>query len=213
MEKILKISAIVLFFAGSFFSCNYRIDNGHNKNQDGVIPSSIEHVIDVFELKYGEVKEYAYQGLMFQFSIADIVDSLLCYTSETGYIPPDVFNNFRMHAFLNLKTGENGGVSLLKVSSQRCRIIGEFQNDGFDVQRVWDELEVYESDSRWDFKDVFFNSFGKGTKTPHFSIYMAKVYPIADKVKYAVEINDAFYKNIAGKVEKSMYKFIFIITN
>jgi len=188
-----------MILTGCFSSCE---KSDLSENQEGIAPSSINQVVDVFELKYGEVKENIYEGQVFKFSIVDVVDSIFCYPSETTYIPPDIYNTLRMHAFLYLEIGEKRKISRLKVSSQRCHIIGEFKNDGTDVQQVWDELQAWQSDPPiYNFENTFVLSFYTGTliKNTSFSIFMAKAYPFACNLNYIPP--------------QSMYKFIFIITN
>ena len=198
--KVFKITAVALILAGSFCSCGKQESASSDNPKDGILPSSINQVVDVFELKYKEVKECTYNGQILKFSLTDIDDKLLP-RSASGYMPPDSAVKIRIHAFLRVEIGSN--VNDVKVSSQQWGPY-EYQNDGEDIQHIWVVLEDWQfryENLPLSFKDTFFYYFGEGTllnKTP-FSIYMAKAYPFAYKMN--------------GKPEKSRYKFIFIITN
>ena len=179
----------------SSYACSNSIDKISNDQQNGIVPSSIEQVIDVFELKYGEIKECNYDGQLIKFSITNVEDSIMLI-NETDYVDPDAADRIRMHAFLSIEIGEN--ISQLKVSSSKWGPYYEYNNDGSDVQQIWDllssQLSAIDPQS-------FVAVFGEGAliKNTSFSIFMAKAYPFACKLSYDPPQN--------------MYKFIFIITN
>ena len=190
----------VISFAATFSSCKKKTEEAYKL--EGVVQSSISQVVDVFELKYGEVKEFTYEGKTIKFYIEDVEDNRThpCVGDVDGdvIIPDGGTTVLRIHAFIRIEIEKN--VSQLKLSSQRC---GPHR---FDVQQVWDNLEEWESQHSSMEKPIFFEtcfylSFYEGTlinKTP-LSIYIANASPIPWKMNY--------------NIEKSMYEFIFIITN
>jgi hypothetical protein len=173
----------------------------------GVLPSSIDQVLDVFELKYGEEKEWHYNGQTLKFTVTDVEDSLKnCAPPAYAYIPPDEWakfiNRIRMYTYMRVETN-NTGVQL-KITSQACGV-REYRNDGTDIQEVWDLLESWQNiagnpEDATFFQEQFSFSFGTGTllKNISCSIYMVKADPMAYKSVY--------------DVEKRRYKFIYIIT-
>lgn len=189
--KRYKLIIISLILAGSFSSCEKALKEDH---KDGILPLSIEQVVDVFELKYGEVKECNYDGQILKFSIVDVEDKVIP-NLMTGYIMPDDVKKLIMTAFLRSEIEKN--VFNIKINSIPHGPY-EYNNDGLDVQHIWLMLENFQFDN---FLSLFVFNFGEGTlinNTP-FSIYMAKAYPFAYYMK--------------DKPDISMYKFIFIITN
>jgi len=193
-SQIIKLVALILVLAGSLASCKNENDENAEKHQDGILPASIKDVVDVFELKYGDIYEGSYDGKIFKLSITDVKDSL--QRCDLLDYEPEMFNRIRIHAFLHVETTEIASVQ--KVSSKTCGPnSSSYQNDGTDVKQIVDMLNEWQSDS---FTSMFSWSFGEGTLLTNtsFSIYMAKAYP------FAYEINTIPQKN--------MYKFIFIIT-
>ena len=182
----------------SSYACSNSIDKISDDQQDGIVPSSIEQVTDVFELKYGEIKECNYDGQLIKFSITNVEDSLQdCSVIDLGG-DPDALNSIRIHALLRVEAGRD--ISQLKVSSQRCG--GYFyRNDGADIQNVWDILDSIQScyanqiDTSY-FLSEFIRDFGAGALIvgTSLSIYMGKYY------------------SPPNKTDKNNYKFIFIIT-
>jgi hypothetical protein len=200
-DKLLLI--VWILFA---FSCRNESDTISYNHQDGVAPKSVEQVTDVFELKYGDVKNVTYDGQSFQFSISNVVDSMLPCDVYDFSGDPEGYNKARINAFLNVVTDQKTFQS--KVSSLPCG--GYFyRNDGADIQYVWNKLEAMQScnanqvDASY-FSHTFPYSFGDGTliNNSRLSIYMAKFYPQPDS-----GLNFDYKKN------KNNYKFIFIITN
>ena len=201
-KMFLNFVALSLVLTGCFVSCHSQLDNPTNDYQNGIIPKSIAQITDVFELKYGEVKDTIYDGQPFKFSIADVHDSLqrcdVIYSADST-----VFNKIRIHAFLNVEI--KGNTFQLKVSSKQCGPFFIYNNDGTDIQQVWDTLSVWQYDTNStygsNFEWTFKWALGEGVLIAHtpFSIYMASAYPIA----YMMKDNPS----------KNMYKFIFIITN
>jgi hypothetical protein len=167
----------------------------------GVLPSSMEQIIDVFELKYGEIKEWSYNGRIFGFSIEDIEDNLI--NCSVAYIPGGNLDPIRIHAYLRVET--DGEVFRLKVSSKSCGPNSYTDEDSdSNVRYIWDLLERWQSnpsDPRFfpRFEDQFKYWFGEGTPlNTSLNIFMAKAYT---RLQHNQENN------------KSVYKFIFIITN
>ena len=204
--KLLKFIATVFLFTGCFFSCEKSSFEDH---KDGVVPSSIDQVVNVFELKYGEVYEWEYGGQVLKFSIKDVEDNFFLL-ADNVYITPEDYNNFRIksriHAFLRVEFGSD--VLHLKVSSTQWggNVYEDIKyiNNGLDVQYIWDlleKLQLFAENNANMFEEYFLFHFGEGTSVNKtlLSIFMAKAYP------FAFEMSD--------KPEKSMYKFIFIITN
>ena len=184
---------IFIIFGLSNFACSSEIDK--DQHQDGVIPLSVNQVLDVFELKYGDTYEGNYLGQTFKFSITDIEDNIQgCESMDVG---DDLLNNKRVYAFLHVDNNNIGKYYLQKVSSKVCGLYDSYHNDGTDVQQIVDALNGWRSDS---FSSMFNWAFGEGTLLTNtsFSIYMAKAYP------NGYPVNDP--------PSKSMYKFIFIVT-
>jgi hypothetical protein len=158
-------------------------------------------VVDVFELKYGEEKEWYYNnGQVLKFTVTDVADQLL--NCSVIYVLPEDQEEFdkrtRMHAYIRVET--NNQSVQLKVSSQACWVY-KYKNDDTDIQDVWDLLESWQSAANESyFPDQFLWALGTGTQLKNIpcSIYMVKADPIAYESEY--------------NVEKSQYKFIFIIT-
>jgi len=204
--KQLKHAVLFISVAFVISGCSFSTemnDNINNTELNGICPSSIKQVVDIFELKYGEVIKCIYNGEIFAFSITDVEDlrmpCSLMYSNEPGF-----FNKIRIHATLRMEIGEN--VDQLKVSSVSC---GTWDKLGYNrsdiVQQVWDEIEIWESEraiylSPQSFQKQFTWAFGEGTliNNTAFSIFIAHAEPNIIKMNY--------------DVEKSMYKFIFIIT-
>jgi hypothetical protein len=162
-------------------------------------------VVDVFELKNGEIKECVYNGQSFKFSIDNIEDSTL---------PCDNIGDFE---YLNtndkievcLRIAINKKDVQLKVNSTSCRIAAiEYRHDETDIQHIWDMLKSWQfvpctpyNDAIY-FDSEFHRAFSAGTliKDTPFSIFIAKMYPIK---------NDTMDN---CNIDNSMYKFVFIIT-
>jgi hypothetical protein len=200
MKKILSFAAILLLLT-SVFACGKENEEEIPDERDGIIPSSIEQVADVIELKYGEEKEWRYNGQAVKFTVTEVQDNLIDWS--TMYIAPEYQEEFfkRTRMFADLRIETNHQSECLKVSSKRGGV-DYYKNDGLDIQEVWD---IVESWSISGFGQEFFMNqfpwkFGTGVKFENipFSIYMAKADPIACRSGY--------------NVVKSQYKFIFIVT-
>ena len=171
----------------------------------GKIPESINQVVDIFELKYGEVKEFTYNGQVFDFSIAGIVDSVLMdlyYSVPSPFVVCDpVYQKIeiRIHTYFQVTIDENT-MQFLKVSSNFGGGL-RYKNDGSDLQEIKTMLDTWQQhpEERYPFRQEFFRYFCDGTSiedTP-LSIYIAKSYA---KIQHRKEDINA-------------YKFIFIITD
>jgi hypothetical protein len=199
MKKIiLQIAAILLILAG-IIACGKEKETSSENN--GIIPSSIEQVADVFELKYGEVKEWCYNNQVVKFTVVDVEDNLVdC--SVISILPEnqdEFYKRTRIFAYLRVET--NNQSEQLKVGSQSCWIY-DYKNDDTDIRDVWNMLNSWPVKEMGHslFEEQFLWALGRGSKFENipFSIYMIKADPIAYKLGY--------------NVEKSQYKFIFIIT-
>jgi hypothetical protein len=201
MKKIiLETVAILLLAAGGFSSCGK--EKGTSTENHGVLPSSIEQVVDIFELKYEEEKEWHYNDYAVKFTVTDVEDNLI--NCSTVYVPPEEQEKFyertRVFAYLRIETDNQ--TEQVKVGSQSCWVY-EYENNDANIQNVWDMLEswnVKEEEYSSFFKEKFLWAFGQGIKFENipFSIYIVKAYPLAYKSEY--------------NVEKRQYKFCFIIT-
>jgi len=189
-EYYILVFIICTFF---WFSCHNEVEKQAN-HQDGVVPISIKQVVDVFELKYGEIKECNYNGQEFTFSIVDVIDSIK-HPDVTAYIDPSTADWIRIYALLQIQIKKN--IYQADVCSSKWSPNNEFSNDDTDVQQVWNLLNLQHE---YDLQS-FVTAFGTGTLITEtsYSIFMAKAYPFASKM------NNTFSKNIS--------KFIFIITN
>jgi hypothetical protein len=200
LKKSAILTATMLILAGTA-GCN----KGSNDTVDivtpGVIPSSIDQVATVFELKYGEAAAWHYGDKVLKFTVTDVEDQLVnCAITEPMH-PEEFFERTRMRAYIRVETG-NRSVRL-KVSSQSCWVY-EYKNDDTDIQDVWSLLESWQSATNDMGESLFQRNFlwalGTGTRFEDIpcSIYMVKADPIAYQSGY--------------NVEKSQYKFIFVIT-
>ncbi|MDR3133045.1 MAG: hypothetical protein LBU42_03355 [Prevotellaceae bacterium] len=202
MKTILKFTAILLVLEG-VIACGKDKEKEKESpiEKDGIIPSSIAQVVDVFELKYGEEKEWYYKDQMVKFTLTDVADNLM--NCSVIYVLPEYqeefFKHTRMFAYLRIET--NNQSVQLKVSSQSCCVY-EYKNDDTDIQDVWDMLRSWPIREMGHslFKEQFSWALGTGTLLENIScsIYMVKADPIAYISGY--------------NVKKSQYKFIFTIT-
>ncbi|MDR2064582.1 MAG: hypothetical protein LBP85_02565 [Prevotellaceae bacterium] len=199
-KTIFKTAAMLLVLAG-MVACGKENDKTSNEKH-GVIPSSIEQVVDVIELKYGEEKEWRYNNQVIKFTVTDVEDNLIdCSTvSILPEYQEEFYKRTRMFASLHVET--NNQSEDLTVSSQRCGLLYDYKNDYTDIQDVWAILKSWPIKEQGHslFSEQFSWAFGTGSKFGNipFSIYMAKAYPVAYKSRF--------------NVEKNQYKFIFIIT-
>jgi hypothetical protein len=194
-NKILLPAILIL----ACMACQNEAGERIYEDNEGILPSSTEQIADVFELKYGEKKECIYNNRTFRFSIEDIEDNTL--NCSVMYLPDVDFDLIRIHAYLRVET--DGEVFRFKVSSKICgtnRYTGEDPDS--NIRDVWNLFESWDpSDHRFlpRFDDQFENWFGEGTLlNTSLSIFMAKGHT---RVVHNQENN------------KSIYKFIFIITN
>jgi hypothetical protein len=201
--KYLLLS-FLLFLGASCKSDLEETDKDGFSTTPGVVPESIDQVVDVFELKYGEVKECVYDDQVLKFSVVDIEDKTLpCALIYFGGNPED-FNEVRIHTYLHVETDKKD--IRLKVSSTPCSCGGGYyRDDGTDIQHVWDLLESWQSAPAQQmgfqfFKQEIVRNLGDGALiiNTSWSIYLGKWYPYRWDFGYSVE--------------NSMYKFIFIIT-
>jgi hypothetical protein len=118
------------------------------------------------------------------------------FLPETAYIP-DFCKIPVMHVFLNVETDSR--TKLLKVSSRQCGRSYDGSSTVQNIQQIRDGIDgLYQSSPS--FQQDFFQSFDEGTliEKPSLSIYLARSYSNL---------------NHGQKDNKSLYKFIFIITN
>jgi hypothetical protein len=184
-----------IFFSG--YSCANDLENDLDNfsSEPGKTPQSIEQIIDVFELKYGEVKEQNINGAVFKFSIVDIVDSLqVC--SETAYQHTETF---KINVYLRIEKGND--ILLLKVSSRPCATPIFLQDFGINtVQNALDEWQKEQVEqNNYQFRFSFGLNFSTGT--------------MIKKTPYSIYIGQAYSKMFHQQTDKNIYKFIFIITN
>jgi hypothetical protein len=199
---ILQTTAILLMLAG-VVACGKDSNDTVETVNPGVLPSSIDQVVDVIELKYGEEKEWHYNEQVLKFTVTDVEDKLM--NCSVMYVPPENQEEFyrrtRMHTYIRVET--NNQSVQLKISSQSCWVY-DYKNDDTDIQDVWDLLASWQSATNDMgnslFKEQFLWALGTGTLLENIpcSIYMVKADPIAWELGY--------------NVEKNQYKFIFIIT-
>jgi hypothetical protein len=196
MKKYLIFIGLILLG----FSCQSEDEGNTDESSPGIIPNSIEQIADVIELKYGEEKEWNYNGQVFKFTITDAENNLLPCAFMDFSGDTEGLNKVRMHVYLSIEM--NNQLKQIKVSSKTCGVY-EYKNDDTDIQELWDMLESWPVIEMGfsHFQSQFIWAFGEGTQIENtsFSIYMAKSYPTAYMPEYT-------------KVEKNQYKFIFIIT-
>ncbi|GHV36804.1 hypothetical protein FACS1894178_8390 [Bacteroidia bacterium] len=178
--KLLKITAILLILAGSF-SCEEKEDKIEEKA--GVAPTSIEQIVDVFELKYGEVKECVYEGQSFKFSIADIDDQRICPV-QTGSEELILNETKKIHVYMQVESGKRN--IRLKLSSKH--LLKPIDYGPFGVTRLWNMLEWWQSDgyiNEYGSFEAAFSSFG-GTQIENssYSIFIADALPYCKQELY-----------------------------
>ena len=205
MKKILSFATVfkttIILILTGLASCNKDRNVPVETDIPGVIPSSIDQVVNVFELKYGEEKVWYYNGQMLKFTVTDVEDKLVNCDVVDPIDPDEFYKRTRMFAYMRV-TANNQSMQL-KVSSQSCWVYS-YKNDDTDIQDVWDLLKSWQSATNNKGESIFQNQFlwalGTGTQLKNIScsIFMVKADPIAYKSGY--------------NVEKSQYKFIFVIT-
>jgi hypothetical protein len=115
-RKILKYTAIALLLIGTV-ACEDKTKT--ESDYAGISPFSIEDVVDVFELKYGEVKDWLYNDQVFRFSITDIEDNLLnCATFDIDGNPEEAFNRIILSATLCMETNKKVSIRFLDLKNR-----------------------------------------------------------------------------------------------
>jgi hypothetical protein len=159
---------------------------------------SSTQVVDIFELKYGEVVKRSYNRQTFRFSIEDIEDNT--ENCMLAYIPQDSYDKVRVHAYLRVETGND--IYKIKVSGRPCGPYRYREDALTTVQYIKDQFEswvntkAYNENPSW-FDNEFKRHFDEGTQlNASHSIYMGAAYT---HVQHHQEDN------------KELYKFIFII--
>ncbi len=190
---------ILLIFICLLFvtACEKEIETGSEK------PETVGNVLDVFELKYGEKKEFSYNDDKFIFSIYDIEDRVDIDCSLVDYMnnQEDPLN-IRLYVDLKVNNIRN---NLLRVASKPCGAEGYYNNGG-EVKAVEGQIlalktapaSLNDSTGIW-YSSTFINYFGEGAlirNTPY-RIFIAKASPTKFNQPDAA-IDD--------------YKFVFIIT-
>ncbi|MDR0542303.1 MAG: hypothetical protein LBH19_08845 [Dysgonamonadaceae bacterium] len=156
IRKIFKPPILVLLLAG-IIACESETEPEIESEE--ILPSSIKDVVDVFELKYGEVKEWRYKNQVFKFSITDIEDKLIDCTNPYAYM---LYDNSCIHAFIRIETFRT--VSIVKITSPSCGGSYYYDEDS-DVSQVWNSLEITlrEKDIDANFQYIFHHLYGKET--------------------------------------------------
>ena len=174
------------------------------------IPSSTDQIADIFLLKYGEVKEWHYNGRIFKLTITDIDDRALpCESAEFEFV-----KGFIVHAFLRVETDTK--TIELKVTSPICG--GWHWNDSVTsgsetIQSIWEWFESAQSSPAQQkgfpyFQQEFYrflheeSAGGTLLETPSLYIYLAGRSP-----RRTFESDESFF------IEKNRYTLIFLITD
>ena len=199
--KTKKIKQLTIFLL-SLPLCIVLFGAGCERDMSGSsLSSDIGDLISVFELKYGDTKEFDYKGEKIVITIEDVHDSVSVNCSLI-----DFENNTEDPSRIKISTylRVNNEKSSLKVESKSCGTI-LYKNDGSDIQDIEEKIEGIRTASAnlthdTYYTDTFINLFGEGTQiiNTSYSIYLAKAFP----VNY--EKPDALISN---------YKFIFILTH
>jgi hypothetical protein len=188
MNKLYRITFFFLIVL--LFACNGDEEIDYS-NIPGNPPASIDNVIDIMEISYGEEKEVIYNGQVFKFSVTDLEDDMDISMSE----------GVGMHADIHVETEKID--TTLRVFPL---VLRGYLLDGRDeIKDIRDLLESFinrcpKLDDETCFKLSIFFMFGEGTmieNTP-LSIYMTKAYHCLQHHQ---------------KENKSIYKFVFIITD
>jgi len=193
MKQKIKIvlSCLCLLSAVVVSSCdkNYEDDDGIEiVDTRGIAPQSIEDVVDVFELKYGENKKVSCNGNVFTLSIADIEDHLwyCCATCDvSGPLVVDLY----------LKIKVDGKILKVKTTSYSCGV--DYTKDNpFGVSYVKQMIKRWQGDLFFYYWNL---QFGTGTSIEEYqlSIYIAQPYA---RIHH-------------HQTDLSAYKFILAITN
>jgi hypothetical protein len=191
---ILKISAILLLISSFGAGCRNDEDPNHDISYD------IGSVLNVFELKYGELKEIIYNGDTVAISIANIEDSVTVDCSLVDFSNnQDAPLSIRISSYLHIKNQSE----ILKVTSKPCGAL-PYESKGHDILDIYELIDEIKSapanikDSLY-FSNTFRNFFGEGTPivdTP-LQIFIAKAFP-------------TFYSHPNSSIED--YRFVFIVT-
>jgi hypothetical protein len=191
MKQKIKIvlSCLCLLSAVVVSSCdkNYEDDDGIEiVDTRGIAPQSIEDVVDVFELKYGENKKVSCNGKVFTLSIADIEDHLHdC--SAPNYDAPFLG--------LTLKIKVDSKVIKAKITSNAC--VADYTEDNpFGLSYVKKMIEGWKGDS---FASSWARHIGAGVSIEEYQISICIVQPYT-----------LMHHHQEGL---SAYKFILAITN
>lgn len=155
------------------------IMTGCNKEEEANVPY-------VFELKFGETKQFSINGNDFRISLTDISDNVWVNCELADFIdgiPDD------LRTYVTLSVNDKS----IQVASRLCGAI-YYKNDGNDMQQIIDYLSECQDDNDY----IYY--FSNGTVIPNspFCIYMAK----SDPILYLSEGID---------ISKENYKFMFII--
>lgn len=140
----------------------------------------------VFELKFGETKQFSINGNDFKISLTDVYDNVWINCELADFIN-GIPNDLRTYVTLFIN-GKN-----IQVESGLCGAM-HYKNDGNDIQQVINYLSECRNE------DDYAYYFSAATIIPNssYSIYMAKSYPV-------------LYLSEDKNISKNDYKFIFII--
>ena len=209
MKKFLLLAACVLLS----FACRKNpiikeeiieeeiIEKEEEQEQEhGIIPSNIDQIVDIFELKFDEIKRFSNDTMDIEFSVTDVIDYRFpCYFFD--FPGHEFMDSVRTHVFLKIEcmgNESNPDVILYpKVSSIPCGTLW------WDIPRIREELQKINSAPNQNyFKQEFPLIFNTGVRiinTP-FSLFLATVNPVGDYYYY-------------HPIHKNEYSFIFILTN
>ncbi|MDR1782695.1 MAG: hypothetical protein LBR13_00335 [Dysgonamonadaceae bacterium] len=172
----------------------------------GVIPKSIDSVVDVIEVQFGKTYNYNYLGREIAIEVVDFEDHLQPFeTSSTAYYDQKAVEEMMKNNYIEvfLKATIDNKSYDISIRPYNNSPSFTYRNDGEDIADIqnimtgWHNLdpEIYGRD--W-FYTSFKNSFTPGVILPNteLSFFLGKVYSFKDH----------------GSTDKNIYKFVFIFS-
>ena len=164
-----------------------------DEQEDGIVPSTLDQIVTIFELKFNETKHFSFDMMEFKISAIDVIDHRMpCdVLDDPG---PEFLDSIRIHIYFKFES--NGNKSNLKVSSIQCGTVW------WNMQKIREEMEKWHSSPNPNyFEQSFPEIFGNGVRLVDspFSLFLATANPV----------NNSFNNSI---LDKNEYSFFFILT-
>jgi len=202
ISNLIVLALLLLMIQGSGCKKDGQSATQKKSSSEGdSLVTGVGRVVSIFELKYGENKEIAYDGLKLKFSIKSVIDdvSVNCSLVDFGN-NHDGPKAVRIYSDLVF----NDSDVPLQVGSKPCGALNYSDNKD-NIQEIANLIETIKAapamltDTTY-YNDTFINYFGEGSKILNTSlrVYMAKAYPVK-------------YDKPDARLED--YKFIYILTS